>query len=47
MKFGLGQSVPRLEDPRLLSGAGRYTMTFPFKVRYTPRLCAHRTLTRR
>ena len=25
MKFGLGQSVPRLEDPRLLSGAGRYT----------------------
>jgi carbon-monoxide dehydrogenase large subunit len=25
MKFGIGQSVPRTEDPRLLTGRGRYT----------------------
>lgn len=25
MKFGLGQSVPRFEDPRLLRGGGQYT----------------------
>ena len=25
MKFGLGQAAPRVEDPRLLSGGGRYT----------------------
>ena len=25
MKFGVGQPVPRLEDPTLLSGRGRYT----------------------
>ena len=25
MKFGLGQSVPRYEDPRLLRGGGQYT----------------------
>jgi carbon-monoxide dehydrogenase large subunit len=25
MKFGMGQSVPRYEDPRLLRGGGRYT----------------------
>ena len=25
MKFGLGQAVPRSEDPRLLRGGGRYT----------------------
>lgn len=25
MKFGVGQSVPRTEDPRLLTGAGRFT----------------------
>ena len=25
MKFGIGQSVPRTEDPRLLRGEGRYT----------------------
>ncbi|MCY4239144.1 MAG: xanthine dehydrogenase family protein molybdopterin-binding subunit [Rhodospirillaceae bacterium] len=25
MKFGLGQSIPRWEDPRLLRGGGRYT----------------------
>nr|MDJ0896024.1 hypothetical protein [Alphaproteobacteria bacterium] len=24
-KFGIGQPVPRSEDPRLLRGAGRYT----------------------
>src|SRR5262245_39236241 len=24
-KFGIGQSVPRTEDPRLLRGEGRYT----------------------
>ena len=24
-KFGIGQSVRRLEDPRLLTGGGRYT----------------------
>ena len=24
-KFGVGQSVPRTEDPRLLRGEGRYT----------------------
>jgi len=24
-KFGIGQSVPRTEDPRLLRGGGRYT----------------------
>ena len=25
MKFGMGQAVPRIEDPRLLRGGGRYT----------------------
>ena len=25
LKFGIGQPVPRTEDPRLLSGGGRYT----------------------
>lgn len=25
MKFGVGQSVPRTEDPRLLTGSGRFT----------------------
>ena len=25
MKFGMGQSVPRVEDPRLITGGGRYT----------------------
>jgi carbon-monoxide dehydrogenase large subunit len=25
MKFGVGQSVPRMEDPILLRGQGRYT----------------------
>ena len=25
MKFALGQAVPRTEDPRLLTGRGRYT----------------------
>ena len=25
MKFGLGQSAPRVEDQRLLTGRGRYT----------------------
>ncbi len=25
MKFGVGQSVPRSEDPKLLRGEGRYT----------------------
>ena len=25
MKFGIGQSVPRTEDPRLVTGAGRFT----------------------
>jgi CO/xanthine dehydrogenase Mo-binding subunit len=25
MKFALGQPVPRTEDPRLLTGRGRYT----------------------
>ena len=24
-KFGIGQSVRRVEDPRLLTGGGRYT----------------------
>jgi CO/xanthine dehydrogenase Mo-binding subunit len=28
MKFVLGQAVPRTEDPRLLSGRGRYTDDF-------------------
>ena len=30
-EFGIGQSVPRYEDPRLLRGRGRYVsdMTFP------------------
>ncbi|HAA92765.1 MAG TPA: carbon monoxide dehydrogenase, partial [Rhodospirillaceae bacterium] len=30
-EFGIGQSVPRYEDPRLLRGRGRYIadMTFP------------------
>src|SRR5262249_50866709 len=28
MKFALGQAVPRTEDPRLLSGRGRYTDDF-------------------
>ena len=25
MKFGVGQPVPRLEDPRLVTGAGVFT----------------------
>ena len=25
MKFGIGQSVPRSEDPRLITGGGQYT----------------------
>jgi len=25
MKFGVGQGVPRLEDPRLLTGQGQFT----------------------
>ena len=25
MKFGVGQPVPRIEDPRLITGRGRYT----------------------
>ena len=25
MKFGMGQAIPRVEDPRLLTGGGRYT----------------------
>jgi carbon-monoxide dehydrogenase large subunit len=25
MKFGMGQAIPRIEDPRLLTGGGRYT----------------------
>jgi len=25
MKFGMGQAIPRIEDPRLLTGSGRYT----------------------
>ena len=28
-KFGIGQSVRRLEDPRLLTGGGRYTDDTP------------------
>ena len=28
LKFGIGQPVPRSEDPRLLSGGGRYTDDF-------------------
>jgi carbon-monoxide dehydrogenase large subunit len=28
MKFGIGQSVPRTEDPRLLTGRGRFTDNF-------------------
>ncbi len=28
LKFGIGQPVPRTEDPRLLSGGGRYTDDF-------------------
>jgi aerobic carbon-monoxide dehydrogenase large subunit len=28
MKFALGQAVPRAEDPRLLTGRGRYTDDF-------------------
>lgn len=35
MKFGLGQSVPRVEDPRLLRGGGQYTddMNLPGQAR--------------
>ena len=25
MKFGVGQAIPRIEDPRLVTGKGRYT----------------------
>ena len=25
MKFGVGQSVPRVEDPRQITGGGRFT----------------------
>ena len=25
MKFGVGQPIPRIEDPRLITGQGRYT----------------------
>src|SRR5438309_1696642 len=28
MKFALGQAVPRTEDPRLLTGRGRYTVEY-------------------
>ena len=28
VKFGVGQGVPRWEDPRLLRGGGRYTDDF-------------------
>ena len=28
MKFALGQAVPRTEDPRLLTGRGRYIDDF-------------------
>ena len=28
MKFGIGQPVPRTEDPRFLKGSGRYTDDF-------------------
>ena len=28
MKFGIGQPVPRAEDPRLLTGGGRFTDDF-------------------
>ena len=30
MKFGVGQSVPRIEDPRLLTGAGQFTDDIDF-----------------
>ena len=41
MKFALGQAVPRTEDPRLLTGRGRYTDDLVLPLR--PRLCsAHR-----
>ena len=30
MKYGMGQSVTRVEDPRLLTGRGRYVDDFEF-----------------
>ena len=39
MKFALGQSVPRTEDPRLLTGRGRYTDDFVL-ARHGACLCA-------
>ena len=34
MKFGIGQPVPRLEDPRFITGRGRYVDDIEL-----PRLC--------
>jgi carbon-monoxide dehydrogenase large subunit len=33
MRFGIGQPVPRTEDPRLLKGKGKYTddVNLPFQ----------------
>src|SRR5437588_6323045 len=47
MKFALGQPVPRTEDPRLLTGRGRYTDDFVLQrlahayVLRSPRAHAH------
>ena len=34
-KFGIGQPVRRVEDPRLITGAGRYTDDINLPVRPT------------
>ena len=48
MKFGVGQSVPRTEDPRFLKGSGRYVADIA-PANLDPRLscCARRTPTPR
>ena len=39
-KFGIGDSVRRVEDPRLLTGGGRYTDDTKLRPAGVARLCA-------
>ena len=42
-KFGVGQSVNRLEDPRLLKGQGFTRTILPSKTKRMRLFCARRT----
>ena len=46
-EFGIGQPVPREEDPYLVRGAGRYVDDVSSSARRAPMCCARRTRTRR